>query len=98
MTQLDAIWDQLFPAEQTRIVRLLVEKVMIVSPSDLEVRLRQRDRAPGVRAATGQHRSASGGQDMSDTRIHKAGEGGAAGSAWCEIGSKVTQVRFTRVP
>jgi hypothetical protein len=39
MTQLDAVWDQLFPAEQTRIVKLLVEKV-IVSPSDLEVRLR----------------------------------------------------------
>ncbi|MBN8518870.1 MAG: recombinase family protein [Candidatus Accumulibacter sp.] len=39
MTRLDAIWEQLFPAEQTRIVRLLVEKV-IVSPTDLEVRLR----------------------------------------------------------
>jgi hypothetical protein len=39
MTQLDAVWDQLFPAEQTRIVKLLVEKV-IVSPTDLEVRLR----------------------------------------------------------
>ncbi len=39
MTRLDSIWDQLFPAEQTRIVKLLVEKV-IVSPNDLEVRLR----------------------------------------------------------
>ena len=39
MTRLDAIWNQLFPAEQTRIVKLLVEKV-IVSPNDLEVRLR----------------------------------------------------------
>lgn len=39
VTRLDAIWDQLFPAEQTRIVKLLVEKV-IVSPNDLEVRLR----------------------------------------------------------
>ena len=39
MTRLDAIWDQLFPAEQTRIVKMLVEKV-IVSPNDLEVRLR----------------------------------------------------------
>ncbi len=39
MNRLDAIWDQLFPAEQTRIVKLLVEKV-IVSPNDLEVRLR----------------------------------------------------------
>ena len=39
MTRLDTIWDQIFPAEQTRIVKLLVEKV-IVSPNDLEVRLR----------------------------------------------------------
>ncbi len=39
MTRVEAIWDQLFPAEQTRIVRLLVEKV-IVSPDNLEVRLR----------------------------------------------------------
>ena len=39
MTRLDVIWDQLFPAEQTRIVKMLVEKV-IVSANDLEVRLR----------------------------------------------------------
>ena len=39
MTRLDEIWNQLFPAEQARIVKLLVEKV-IVSPNDLEVRLR----------------------------------------------------------
>ncbi len=39
MTRLDTIWDQLFPVEQTRIVKLMVEKV-IVSPNDLEVRLR----------------------------------------------------------
>jgi site-specific DNA recombinase len=39
MTRLDDIWNQLFPVEQARIVKLLVEKV-IVSPNDLEVRLR----------------------------------------------------------
>jgi hypothetical protein len=39
ITRLDAIWEQLFPAEQARIVNLLVEKV-IVTPNDLEVRLR----------------------------------------------------------
>jgi site-specific DNA recombinase len=39
MTQLDAVWEQLFPAEQTRSVKLLVERV-IVSPTNLEVRLR----------------------------------------------------------
>ena len=37
MTRLDAIWDQLFPAEQQRIVRLLIDKV-VVSPNDIEVR------------------------------------------------------------
>ncbi len=39
LTRLDTLWEQLFPAEQHRIVRLLVEKV-IVSPDSLEVRLR----------------------------------------------------------
>lgn len=39
MTRLEAIWDQLFPPEQTRLIRLLVEKV-IVSPDNIEVRLR----------------------------------------------------------
>ncbi|MFY9138824.1 recombinase family protein [Zwartia sp.] len=39
MTRLDTIWDQLFPAEQARIVRLLVDRV-IVSPNEMEVRLR----------------------------------------------------------
>ncbi|CAE6724120.1 hypothetical protein [Candidatus Nitrotoga fabula] len=39
MTRLDVIWDQLFPAEQQRIVQLLVEKV-IVSPTNIELQLR----------------------------------------------------------
>lgn len=39
MTRLEPIWEQLFPAEQQRILRLLVEQV-IVSPTDLEVRFR----------------------------------------------------------
>jgi site-specific DNA recombinase len=39
MTRMDAIWDQLFPPEQIRIVKLLIEKV-IVSPNDIELRLR----------------------------------------------------------
>lgn len=38
MTRLDQIWDQLFPVEQQRVVRLLVERV-VVSPHDIEVRL-----------------------------------------------------------
>ena len=56
MTQLDAIWDQLFPAEQTRIVKLLVEKV-IVSPTDLEVRLR----ANGIECLVRELRPTAGG-------------------------------------
>ena len=39
MMRVDAIWDQLFPAEQQRVVKLLVEKV-VVSPDNIEVRLR----------------------------------------------------------
>ena len=39
MAQIDKIWEQLFPAEQHRIVRLLIEKV-IVTPHNLEVRFR----------------------------------------------------------
>lgn len=39
MTQVDRVWEQLFPAEQQRLVRLLVERV-IVSPTNLELRLR----------------------------------------------------------
>ena len=38
MTRVDEIWEQLFPDEQARIVKLLVEKV-IVSLNDIEVRL-----------------------------------------------------------
>ena len=39
MTQVDRVWEQLFPAEQQRLVRLLVERV-IVAPTNLELRLR----------------------------------------------------------
>lgn len=39
MTRLDHIWEQLFPAEQQRIVRLMLEKVIVNSDS-LDVRLR----------------------------------------------------------
>jgi DNA invertase Pin-like site-specific DNA recombinase len=39
MTQVDEIWEQLFPAEQARIVRLLVERV-VVAQDRIDVRLR----------------------------------------------------------
>ena len=56
MTQLDAVWEQLFPAEQSRIVKLLVEKV-VVSPTDLEVRLR----ANGIERLMCEMQQAAGG-------------------------------------
>jgi site-specific DNA recombinase len=39
MGQLDQIREQIFPAEQLLIVRLVIERV-IVSPQDIEVRFR----------------------------------------------------------
>jgi site-specific DNA recombinase len=39
LERLDPLWDELFPAEQARIVRLLVERVD-VSPDGLDIRLR----------------------------------------------------------
>jgi site-specific DNA recombinase len=39
LAEFDAMWDELFPAEQARIVQLLVERVD-VSPSGLTIRLR----------------------------------------------------------
>ena len=39
LTQLDSLWDELFPAEQARIVQLLVERVDI-GLGGLDVRLR----------------------------------------------------------
>ena len=40
MLQVDKIWEQLFPAEQQRIVRLLIDKV-VVTPNTIELRFRQ---------------------------------------------------------
>ena len=39
LERLDPLWDELFPAEQARIVRLLVERVD-VSPTGADIRLR----------------------------------------------------------
>jgi site-specific DNA recombinase len=39
LERLDPLWDELFPAEQTRIVQLLVERIEI-SPDGLDIRLR----------------------------------------------------------
>ena len=39
LAQLDPLWEELFPAEQARIVRLLVERVE-VGPDGADIRLR----------------------------------------------------------
>jgi hypothetical protein len=39
LEHLDPLWDQLFPAEQARIIRLLVERVEI-GPDGADIRLR----------------------------------------------------------
>ena len=39
LQRLDPLWDELFPAEQARIVQLLVERVD-VSPDGVDIRLR----------------------------------------------------------
>jgi hypothetical protein len=59
---LDPIWDELFPAEQARIVRLLVERVEI-GPSGADIRLRVAGLASlvrdlGVRASDAQRAAA----------------------------------------
>jgi hypothetical protein len=39
LLNLDPVWDELFPAEQTRIIQLLVERVDVL-PDGLELKLR----------------------------------------------------------
>jgi hypothetical protein len=68
MTRLDAIWDQLFPAEAATDRGLLVETV-IISPSDSEVRLR----STGIKELALKLSPALPECHMSLTRICKAG-------------------------
>ena len=58
LTQLDPLWDELFPAEQARIVQLLVERVD-VRMQGVEVRLRPNGLAVLVREAAGSRRAAA---------------------------------------
>jgi site-specific DNA recombinase len=58
LTQLDPLWDELFPAEQARIVQLLVERVD-VRMNGVEVRLRPTGLAGNVREVTGSRRAAA---------------------------------------
>ena len=58
LSQLDPLWDELFPAEQARIVQLLVERVD-VRTDGVEVRLRPNGLAGLVREAAGGKRAAA---------------------------------------
>ncbi|MFC7542552.1 hypothetical protein ACFQU2_28025 [Siccirubricoccus deserti] len=49
--RLDPLWEQLFPAEQARIVRSLVERV-VVGPAGADIRLRVEGLASLVRDLT----------------------------------------------
>ena len=57
LTQLDPLWDELFPAEQARIVQLLVERVD-VRMHGVEVRLRPNGLAGLVGVAGGRRAAA----------------------------------------
>ena len=57
LCNLDPLWDELFPAEQTRIVRLLVERVE-VGPGGADIRLRVAGLASLVRDLGGADRTA----------------------------------------
>jgi hypothetical protein len=58
LLQLDPLWDQLFPAEQARIVQLLVERVD-VRVHGVEVRLRPNGLTGLVREVAGSRRAAA---------------------------------------
>jgi hypothetical protein len=58
LTQLDQLWEELFPAEQARIVELLVERVDVRN-NDVEVRLRPNGLTGIVRDVAGNRRAAA---------------------------------------
>ena len=58
LMQLDPLWDELFPAEQARIVQLLVERVD-VRIGGMEVRLRANGFSGLVREVAGSGRAAA---------------------------------------
>ena len=58
LQQLDPLWDELFPAEQARIVQLLIERVD-VRVSGVEVRLRPNGLTGLVREVAGSRRAAA---------------------------------------
>jgi hypothetical protein len=58
LLQLDPLWDELFPAEQARIVQLLVERVD-VRMHGVEVRLRPNGLGGLVREVVGSRRAAA---------------------------------------
>jgi hypothetical protein len=58
LTELDPLWEELFPAEQARIVQLLVERID-VRTHGVEVRLRPNGLGALVREVVGGRRAAA---------------------------------------
>ena len=58
LTQLDSLWDELFPAERARIMQLLVDRVD-VRMHGVEVRLRPNGLSGLVREVAGSRRAAA---------------------------------------
>jgi len=58
LMRLDPLWDELFPAEQARILQLLVDRVDVLTHG-VEVRLRPNGLAGLVREAAGSGRAAA---------------------------------------
>ena len=58
LMQIDPLWDELFPAEQARIVQLLVERVDVLTHG-VEVRLRPNGLSGLVREVAGSGRAAA---------------------------------------
>ena len=58
LMRLDPLWDELFPAEQARILQLLVERVDVLTHG-VEVRLRPNGLAGLVREVAGSGRAAA---------------------------------------
>ena len=87
LLELDPLWDELFPAEQARIVQLLVERVD-VRMHGVEVRLRPNGLAGLVREVAGaggpRHDAGDGCRPTArrSSSTSRSRSGGVAGGSW----------------
>ena len=78
LERLDPLWDELFPAEQARIIRLLVERVEI-GPAGADIRLRIAGLTSLVRDLRAERRCRGGGRmsEMGSITVHVSAGGPA---------------------